>query len=185
LGSIEFLTENGYSMVKLMPKGFKMKKTVHICSKCGTVSISGNQKCPSCGSDEESGWSRIDVADSRQDEVHARLKNFRAGISQTLRSYWKPAAAVLAIAALLAYMLPLGIAAFAIILIIAAGVGYRLIAGSRSLKNKRLYKKLLNMAGGDKALASRLIEKEHQRNPDGDIDEWLEDAIIRWERDLK
>ena len=179
------MNENGYFMLKLMSKGFKMKKTVHICSKCGTVSISGNQKCPGCGADEETGWSRIDVADSREGEVHTRLKNFRTGISQTIRSYWKPVAAVLAIAALLAYMLPLGIAVFAIVLIIAAGVGYRLIASSRSLKNKRLYKKLLNMAGGDKALASRLIEKEHQRNPDGDIDEWLEDAIIRWERDLK
>jgi len=162
-----------------------MKKSIHICSKCGTVSISGNQKCPSCGADEETGWGRIDVADSRPGEVHTRLKNFRAGISQTLLSYWKPVAAVLAIAALLAYMLPLGIAVFATVLIIAVGVGYRLLASSRSLKNKRRYKKLMNMAGGDKALASRLIEKEHQRNPDGDIDEWLEDAIIRWERDLK
>jgi len=162
-----------------------MKKSIHICSKCGTVSISGNQKCPSCGADEETGWGRIDVADSRTNQVQTRLKIFRTAVSQTFFSYWKSAAAVLAIAGLFAYILPARVAIPAIILMAATVAGYRLITNSRSLKNKRRYKKLMNMAGGDKALVSRLIEKEHQRNPDGDIDEWLEDAIIRWERDIK
>ncbi|MFO7760502.1 MAG: hypothetical protein ACQES8_08960 [Thermodesulfobacteriota bacterium] len=50
-------------------------KTVHICNKCGTVTISGNQKCPSCGADEKTGWRRIDIQKSRTDEGSARLTN--------------------------------------------------------------------------------------------------------------
>ncbi|MFO7760501.1 MAG: hypothetical protein ACQES8_08965 [Thermodesulfobacteriota bacterium] len=82
-------------------------------------------------------------------------------------------------------MLPSGLAILLIILTSAAAIGCRMIANRRTHRNKRLYTKLLNKAGGDKALVSRLIEKEHRRNPDTDINEWLEDAIIRWERDLK
>lgn len=160
-------------------------KTVHICSKCGTVSISGNHKCPSCGADEETGWGRIDIRESRTDKGSARLTNAFSTVARSFRNHWQAIAAVIAIAALLTYMLPFGLAILLIILISAAAIGYRMIAGRRTVKNKRLYKKLLSMAGGDKALVSRLIENEHRRNPDADINEWLEDAIIRWERDLK
>ncbi|MDZ7830396.1 MAG: hypothetical protein U5L07_01450 [Desulfobacterales bacterium] len=162
-----------------------MKNNIHICSKCGTVSISGNNKCPSCGADEETGWGRIDIRENRASQFKIRLKNFFAVIAPIGLSHWKSAAAVLVIAAFLAYILPLGAAVFAIFMIAAAAIAYRLIARHGQSKNKYLYKKLLNMAGGDKALVSRLIENEHRRNPDADINEWLEDAIIRWERDLK
>ncbi|MFP4531990.1 MAG: hypothetical protein ACLFNS_04840 [Desulfobacterales bacterium] len=162
-----------------------MKNNIHICSKCGTVSISGNNKCPRCGADEETGWGRIDIRENRASQFQIRLKNFFALISRIGLSHWKAAAAVVVVAAFSAYILPLGAAVFVIILIAAAGIGYNLIANRGHHKNKRLYKKLLNMAGGDKALVSRLIENEHRRNPDADINEWLEDAIIRWERDLK
>lgn len=175
-----------YLKLKLNSTSFlSMKNNIHICSKCGTVSISGNNKCPSCGADEETGWGRIDIRENRASQFKIRLKNFFAVIAPIGLSHWKSAAAVLVIAAFLAYILPLGAAVFAIFMIAAAAIAYRLIARHGQSKNKYLYKKLLNMAGGDKALVSRLIENEHRRNPDADINEWLEDAIIRWERDLK
>ena len=160
-------------------------KTVHICNKCGTVTISGNQKCPNCGANEQTGWRRIDIQKSRTDERSARLTNAFSTVFRNFRNHWQSVAAVIAIAALLFYMLPFGLAILMIILTAAAAIGCRMIANRRTPRNKRLYTKLLNKAGGDKALVSRLIENEHLRNPDADINEWLEDAIIRWERDLK
>lgn len=160
-------------------------KTVHICNKCGTVTIAGNQKCPSCGADEQTGWRRIDIRKSRTDQGRARVTNAFSTIARSFRNHWQTIAAVIAIAALLSYMLPFGLAILLIILTAAAAISCRMIANRRTPRNKRLYTKLLNKAGGDKALVSRLIENEHRRNPDAEINEWLEDAIIRWERDLK
>ena len=62
---------------------------------------------------------------------------------------------------------------------------YRYIFKRQELENKRLYQKLLRMAQGDKDLVSRMIENEHRRNPDGNVDEWLSSAIERWQREMR
>jgi len=41
------------------------------------------------------------------------------------------------------------------------------------------------MAQGDKDLVSRMIENEHRKNPDGNVEEWLSSAIDRWQREMR
>jgi len=169
-------------------------KDVHICSQCGTVSISGHLKCPGCGADDQSGWSRIDIYEA------ARLRNpgknrtgnekidltaLTAFVSETWANYWKLITAAIIIPALLLYLLPPAWAFGIFIVFVGFAVASRFIHDSRGRGSKRLYRQLLRKAGGDKALASRLIEHERRKNPDADIREWLAEAIIRWERDRK
>ena len=160
-------------------------KTIFICNKCGTVSISGNQKCPNCGADEKTGWSRINIQNNGPANAKKRYDAFAAAMHQTGKAYWKPIVAAITVIALLFLFLPVKSGILLIAGIAAAAFTVLFFTRRRTHKNKRLYQKLLRKAGGDKALASRMIENEHRRNPEADISEWLEDAIVRWERDLK
>ena len=70
---------------------------IHICSKCGTVSIAGNDKCPSCGADELSGWhkSEIRTNSSKSGEIINRLKNAVSPVAELWKNNWKPVIAVI------------------------------------------------------------------------------------------
>ncbi len=47
------------------------------------------------------------------------------------------------------------------------------------------YDQLVNMVGGDRATANRLIEYEREQAPGADVAEWVERAITRLERDRR
>lgn len=46
-----------------------------------------------------------------------------------------------------------------------------------------VYQELLSKARGDKALVERLVAFEQKRNPNGSRQDWVADALDRWERD--
>ena len=163
---------------------------IHICSQCGTVSIAGNDKCPSCGADEHSGWQRSEVRanTSRTDSIKNQLKNVGFLLSKFWKNNWKPIIALLVSAAFVFPLIPAG--TFYLLIIVSIPVGfvyltYRYIFNRQELENKHLYQTLLSMAQGDKDLVSRLIETEHRRNPDGNVEEWLSSAIERWQREMR
>lgn len=160
-------------------------KSIHICNNCGTVSIAGNDKCPNCGADEQTGWDQINIHDTKTRDIKTRVKGITSFVFQAWRRYWKPIIAVITIAALLSYILSFALCLLILALTAAAMIAYRWLYSRRNFRSKRLYEKLLKKARGDRDLVSRMIEFEHRRNPDADINEWLEDALIRWERDLK
>jgi uncharacterized membrane protein YvbJ len=164
---------------------------IHICSKCGTVSIAGNDKCPGCGADEHSGWKKTEIRfseKSRKTRIKKRLKNTFSFASQLLKNYWKPMIALITAAALVSILIPatnFSLFLYASILALFVYLIYRYIFKRREIENKRLYQRLLNIAQGDKDLVSRIIENEHRRNPDGNVKEWLSNAIERWQREMR
>ena len=163
---------------------------IHICSKCGTVSIGGNDKCPSCGADEHSGWhkSEVQANSSRTDYIKNQLKNAVFLFSKYWKSNWKPIIALFTAAVFVFPLMPVRSFYLLIIVSIPAGFAYliyRYIFKRQDIKNKRLYQILLNMAQGDKDLVSKMIENEHRRNPDADVNEWLSSAVERWQREMR
>ncbi|HFE37592.1 MAG TPA: hypothetical protein ENK06_04105 [Gammaproteobacteria bacterium] len=58
-------------------------------------------------------------------------------------------------------------------------LGKRTISGLKG----NVYQELLSKAHGDKSLVERLIGYEQKRNPDGVRQDWVADALDRWERD--
>jgi len=164
---------------------------IHICSNCGTVSIAGNDKCPSCGADEHSGWEKTEIrlnTKGRTQGIKKRFKNTVSFTSQLWKNYWKPVIAIITAAAFTSLLIPVknfSLFLYASILAIFVYLIYRYIFKRDELENKRLYKTLLNMAQGDKDLVSRMIETEHRRNPDANINEWLSNAIERWQREIR
>ena len=180
--------------MKPIRKNHKMKDKlitdIRICSNCGTVSIAGNDKCPNCGADEHSGWQKSEVRTNitRTDSIKNQLKNAGFRFSKIWKNNWKPIIALLVSATFVFPLIPAGTFYLLIIVSIPAGcvcLMYRYIFKRQEIKNKRLYQTLLNMAQGDKDLVSRMIENEHQRNPDGNVKQWLSDAIDRWQREMR
>ena len=51
------------------------------------------------------------------------------------------------------------------------------------LKQKALFDDLLRKVGGDRSVVERLIEFEHQQQPDATRSTCLQNAISRWERE--
>lgn len=164
---------------------------IRICSKCGTVSIAGNDKCPSCGADEHSGWNKTEIRlnkESSTPDIKNRLKNIFSFASQLWKNYWKPIIALITAAVFVSFLIPVqnfNLFLYASILGLFGYLMYRYIFKRQETENKRLYQTLLNMAQGDKDLVSRMIENEHQRNPDGNVKQWLSDAIDRWQREMR
>jgi len=163
---------------------------IHICSRCSTVSITGNDKCPSCGADEHSGWQRSEVRanQSRTDSIKNQLKNAGFLFSKFWKNNWKPIIATLVPATFVFLFVPAGTFYLLIIISIPAGMVYfiyRYIFNRQEKENLSPYQMLLNMAQGDKDLVSRMIENEHRRNPDGNIEEWVSSAIERWQREVR
>jgi RNA polymerase subunit RPABC4/transcription elongation factor Spt4 len=164
---------------------------IRICSKCGTVSIAGNEKCPNCGADEHSGWNKTEIrlnTKTRAEIIKKRFKNTFSFASQLWRNYWKPIIAMITAAAFVSLFIPaknFRLFLYASILALVVYFIYRYIFKRQETENKRLYLRLLNMAQGDKDLVSRMIENEHRRNPDGNVEEWLSDAIDCWQREMR
>lgn len=61
--------------------------------------------------------------------------------------------------------------------------GGSLSVGKRASGGRGAYNVLLAKARGDEALVERLVTYEQKRNPNGTRNEWVMDALDRWERD--
>lgn len=54
---------------------------------------------------------------------------------------------------------------------------------SQDYTHHPLYHNLMRKAQGNKAMVERLIQHERTRNPSAGQEEWMKDAVARWERD--
>lgn len=139
--------------------------------------------CPECGSDEETGWSDETIYDglSLDDDIQEMSASPARG--------WKiPLILIVAAVTLVAYLavyVAWGIYLIPLLLIIAGLVYYfvQIAPRTRHSREKRLYRQLMMIAGGDAVRVRHLIAYERRRNPDAELSELLEDAIYRWERD--
>lgn len=66
---------------------------------------------------------------------------------------------------------------------LAAFVVTRRGSGGAALSRGGTYDELLSKARGDASLVERLIAFEEKRNPNGTRQDWVADALDRWERD--
>ncbi|MGM0453245.1 MAG: hypothetical protein ACQERN_08790 [Thermodesulfobacteriota bacterium] len=160
-------------------------RDIYICSCCGAVSIAPSRTCPQCGADERTGWTKsARVGSARRRTIRRVAKSGR----MVVRRYWRTAVAGITAAAFLSLLLPGGgyPAAIGGVLALSAVVYglYRIFSSRRPGNQKRLYRRLLKLARGDRDLVERMIENERRRSPAAGREELMQDAIYRWERDL-
>ena len=154
-----------------------------ICPHCGEKVPSNALVCPECGSDEEMGWSENTIYDglSLDDDIQ------EISVSPA-RSWRTPGIFLIAAITLVAYLtvsVAWGICLIPLFLLIGGIVYYfvRIAPQMSHNQEKRLFRHLLMIAGGDRERVRRLITYERRRNPDADLHKLLADAIYRWERD--
>ncbi|MEZ4642864.1 MAG: zinc ribbon domain-containing protein [Chloroflexota bacterium] len=155
-----------------------------ICPNCGAQVPDNALACPECGSDEETGWSE----DTAYDGLYLYDDEPLSG-STSSHSWTKVATAVLLIVIAFAVLSAvLGQWGFYLALILAGGAGIfyyitQIRPSSPSQREEALYQDLRRKARGDTSLVERLIAYEQRRNPRASRQQWLQDAIARWERD--
>lgn len=155
-----------------------------ICPNCGAEVPDNALACPECGSDEETGWSAETVYDGLYLYDDEPLSAPRPA-----QSWIKPITTgllILIVMAVLSAMLGRTGVYLALILAALGGVFYYMTQ-MRPLdparREQALYYDLRRKARGDEALVERLIAYEQRRNPRASRQQWLQDAIDRWERD--
>lgn len=157
------------------------------CPVCGTAVPAKAKACPECGSDSETGWSETaqfsPLFPDRDDEN-----------TPPQRTLWQTV--VMPIAALLClmgFLAATGAYWMAILVPVLAGVVRFSGALRRWLKHqfpalgssRQAYRQLLRRAGGDRALADRLITYEQHRTPTATRLQLIQAAIFRWDRDRR
>ena len=156
------------------------------CPICGTDVPPKARACPECGSDNETGWSvaaqSVNGLPDRDDDEAAYPR----------RTIWQTT--IMPIAALLClcgFLAATGAFWMAILVPLIAGslrLGVWLHARWRNRPSgleRQAYQQLLRQAGGDRALAERLITYEQQRNPTAPRLHLIQNAIQRWDRDRR
>jgi hypothetical protein len=162
-----------------------MMSNLFTCPICGTEVPIKARACPECGSDKETGWSEeAQYVHLLPDRGESELSSSR---NQPL---FKFTIAAVALLILFSYLISSGLSWGVSLLLIgglAAGISYVLaqsISKPGRDSEKQLYQRLLQKAGGNKALADRLVTYEQQRNPRAKRQQLLQAAIERWERDI-
>jgi hypothetical protein len=155
------------------------------CPHCGADVPFDALACPHCGSDQETGWS--------QDPEYGELFLYddevptRPSAPASWPTYLMAALVALTLSAYLAYVLPWGIYLMPLV-VLAVGIAYyakQVYPHTRRSMERRLYRNLLQKAHGDTELVDRLIGYERQRSPASDRIQHLQNAVQRWERDLR
>jgi uncharacterized OB-fold protein len=154
------------------------------CPICGADVPIKARACPECGSDEQTGWS--EAAKYMHLLPYTGDSEPAPSATPAWRRYVIFAIAILLIVAFLAaqnmaWIVPV-IAAVAIICSVAYWVSQQLSNSRRGMERK-LYRKLVQRACGDRDLANRLLEYERLRAPKANRLQLLQNAIYRWERD--
>jgi hypothetical protein len=153
------------------------------CPHCGADVPFDAPACPQCGSDEGTGWSQnaeygdLSLYDDEPYEMPPA--------SAPWPKYLVAALAALTLAAYLVVALPWGIYLVPLIALVI-GIGYyvtQIYPTTRHSLERRLYRRLLQKARGDRELVERLIEYERTRSPTPDRITHILNAIRRWERD--
>ncbi len=157
-----------------------------ICPHCGAEVPFGAPACPECGSDDETGWSEDTAYDGLF--LYADEPPDGPATSAPWLKYLMAVAAVLTLAAYLAYSLP-GVVVYLLpLLLLAAGLVYYVaqsLPNTRQSREKQLYRQLVQRARGDEELVERLIGYERRRKPGADRLELLENVLYHWERDSR
>jgi hypothetical protein len=153
------------------------------CPHCGGDVPVGALACPHCGSDESTGWS--------DEAAYGFLPDVEPEPAPAAAVPWIRYVAALITAiiltALIASILPWG--AYLGILLVPLAIGLVYYWENRAPKQggrrQQLHRTLLVRARGDEALVERLVAYERQRRPQAGPEQWLQDALDRWERDAR
>ena len=158
-----------------------------LCPHCGAEVPRKALACPSCGSDENTGWSE----EARY--IHLLPDRDLPPERPTKRFSWRNSIALGLIAAcLIVCMLrQAGFYANSVmipVVILAGGllyVLYQFYRRSPAVRESESYLRLVQLTRGDRAQAERLIEYERSRNPIATRSELIQDAIDRLLRDRR
>ena len=123
------------------------------CGRCGALIYYGSTRCPECGVNLYEPENDLDEAEMVRD---GRSSWNRGGILARIDSFIRR--------------------------LIGKPYAAEEIFGD-ALDQAVLYKDLLLKVGGDPQTVERLILFERQHAPEGNRIQWLQNAILRWERD--
>jgi RNA polymerase subunit RPABC4/transcription elongation factor Spt4 len=164
----------------------KKRVAYFICPHCGTVVPADSPACPECGSDSQTGWSAQMVIDEEPSPEESAPEGRRSPFAKALLKYGLTVVAAVALAAFLAYEIPIYGTFLGIALIAAAAIAVLILRG-RPLFPRRLERslerELLSISGHDPARLERLVSYEKSRKPNSSRSELLQDAIDRLLRD--
>jgi hypothetical protein len=162
-----------------------------VCPNCYADVPWNAVACPECGSDEETGWA--EDAEAAVYYVGEPAKE-KAGIplwqklvslflayllASPLSAFFEPSST--------GFLLLTALLIIAIVYIVAVeklgGTTGIPLPKRRSTRPMSNYDSLMLRARGNQAIVERLITFEQDRNPDGNREQWITDALIRWKRD--
>ncbi|MFK7800394.1 MAG: zinc ribbon domain-containing protein [Anaerolineae bacterium] len=163
-----------------------------VCPNCYAEVPWNAAACPECGSDEETGWAEDaegviyesdDAADERpvtplwQKIVLVFLAYL---LASPLSAFFEPSSTGFL---LLTALLIIAIAYIVVVEKLGGSVGLPL--PNRSATAMSDYDSLMLRARGNQSIVERLIAFEQERNPDGDREQWISDALVRWKKDTR
>lgn len=152
------------------------------CPICGTDVPCNAHSCPECGSDRETGWS-----EAAQYTHLLPDRGDQGGYKPSMwRQYMLPIAATIGLSGVL---MTAGLVWAALLVPLVIG-GIRLVLWLAKRWNQTdaglessAYQQLVRRAGGNRAMADRLIALEKQRSPKATRLQLIQDALYRWDRD--
>lgn len=155
-----------------------------VCPHCGADVPRTATACPECGSDDQTGWS--------DEAEYVHLLSYDEGETAVphnpfswSRLAMTAVAIIVVVSLLLATTAQLGWSPLLVMFLILGGGAYYFWRAPRkeAAPDQNLYDDLMRKAGGDRALVDRWLAYEEGHNPEGDLQEWMADAKMRWERD--
>jgi len=163
-----------------------------VCPNCYADVPWNAAACPECGSDEETGWAEdaedvVYYSDDPADERPATplwqkivLVFLAYLLASPLSAFFEPSSTGFL---LLTALLIIAIVYIVVVERLGGSVGLPL--PNRSATAMSDYDSLMLRARGNQPIVERLIAFEQERNPDGDREQWISDALIRWKRDAR
>lgn len=163
-----------------------------VCPNCYAEVPWNAAACPECGSDEETGWAEDaedviyyndEPADERP-ETPLWQKIILVFLAYLLASplsiFFEPSSTGFA---LLTALLIIAIVYIVVVERLGGTVGIPL--PNRSATAMSDYDSLMLRARGNQSIVERLIAFEQEHNPDGDREQWISDALVRWKKDAR
>ncbi len=164
-----------------------------VCPNCYADVPWNAAACPECGSDEETGWAEDAESVIYEDDDEAPetpgaplwqkivLIVLAYVLASPLTAFFEPSSTGFV---LLTILLVIAIA----YLLVAEYLGADISLSTRKSRTARAmseYDSLMLRARHDQPLVERLISFEQSRNPEGDREQWISDALARWKRDSR
>ncbi len=164
-----------------------------VCPNCYADVPWNAAACPECGSDEETGWAEETETDIYYEDNESEEKP-KAPLWQKIVLIFL---AYLLASPLSAFFEPSSTGFLLLTILLVIAIVYLVVAErlgadvslatktSRTAKAMSDYDSLMMRARHDQSLVERLIAFEQSRNPEGDRERWISDALLRWKRDSR